>query len=65
MLGEVVEPSRSADDDMRGLGRILELCLVVLERDAAEVAAEAQFGLLEVAAWMMLALPNLLKSLKI
>lgn len=65
MFGEIVEPARSADDDMGCLGGILELCLVVLQRDAAEVAAEAQLRLLEVSAFVMVALPNLLKSLKI
>lgn len=50
MLGEVVEPARSADDDMRCPGGILEFCLVVLERDAAEVAAESELWFLEVAA---------------
>lgn len=50
MLGEVVEAAGRADDDVRGPGGVLEFCLVVLERDAAEVAAEAEFWLLEVAA---------------
>lgn len=65
MLGEVVEPAWGADDDMRGLGWILELCLVVLQGDAAEIAAETEFRLLEVSAFVMGVLPNLLKSLKI
>lgn len=50
MLGQVIEPAWGADDDMRGSGWILEFCLVVLERDATEVAAEAEFWFLEVAA---------------
>ena len=65
MFGEVVEPAWGADDDMRCFGWILELCLVVLEGDAAEIAAETQFRLLEVSAFVMAVLPNLLKSLKI
>lgn len=52
VFGQVIEPARSADDDMRCLCRIFELCLVVLERDATEVATEAQFWLLEVATLM-------------
>lgn len=50
MLGQVIESAWGADDDMRCPGGILEFCLVVLEWDAAEVAAESEFWFLEVAA---------------
>ena len=48
VLGQIIEPAGSGDDDMRILGRIFDLILVLLERDASEVAAVAQFWLFEI-----------------
>ena len=48
MFGQIVEPSRSGNDDVGVFGGILELILIFLEGDASEVAAVSQFWFFEI-----------------
>lgn len=63
VLGQVVEPSRSGDDDMGSPRRVLQLRLVLLQRHTPEVAPESQLGLLEVAAQSLEVLEDLVGEL--
>ncbi len=63
MFGEVVQTSRSRDDDVGSAGRVLQLCLVLFQRHTTEVAAKAQLGLLEVAAEALEVLEDLMGEL--
>jgi hypothetical protein len=65
VFGEIIESSRGGDDDVWGLGWVLEFGFIVLERNAAEIATEAELRLLEVTTYISECLPSLLKSLKI
>jgi len=63
VFGQIVEPSRSGNDDVGVFGGILDLILIFLEGDASEVAAVPQFWFFEVSSWVRGELPSLLKSL--
>lgn len=63
VLGQVIEPSRSADDNVGSLRRVLQLGLVVLQRHTPEVAPESQLGLLEVSAQSLEVLEDLVSQL--
>jgi hypothetical protein len=65
VLGKVVEPAWSGNDDGGVLGWIFEVVLVFLQGDSSEVAAELDFWLFEVASCVLGCVPSRLKSLKI
>ena len=50
VVGQVVQPARGGNDDVRVLLGVLEVSLILLQGDATEVAPVPQFGLLEVSA---------------
>ena len=62
-MRKVVESSGSGDDDVGALVRVLEVGLVLFDRDTTKIASESQLRFLEVATYVRQDLPSLLKSL--
>lgn len=65
VLGQIVKPARRGDDHVWRACRILQFCLIFFKGNSSEVAAEPQIWIFEVAAWVTVGVPSLLKSLKI
>ena len=65
MFGEIVESSRSGNDDVRDSLRVGQLRLVLFKRNTAEIASVSDLGRFEVTTYITIIIPSLLKSLKI